>query len=246
MSTVLVSTNLPGVNNWNPLTHAGWPAAKARMTLLLGQFGSMTYCFPFKPVAVQLERLAGEHVEIERPGRYPLINRKAPQLMQVSFEFRVADRPSNGLDSIEDQLQYLRTMAYADAPVTLLGFGGLLAQQSAGGLGELWTTISGSSLFRINDLSINVVRINEAEQISQADCNITLVEDRNPRTNVITLPRVVYEPIPQVRSKSTDTSSAGRSTAGRPTVAAPDGGTVYTGTALGSALYGSFQQDTTR
>ena len=234
MTTVVVNSNLPPGSSYNPLNFSGWPASRARMALSLGQFGSLTYGFPFMPVEVEIDNLASEYVEIQRPGAYPVINRKAPRLLQVSFTFRVADRPSNGLDSVEDELQFLRMMAFADGPVSLLGFGGILRTTTdVSEASQLWSVIAASAQYRISDLSVTVVRLNPRDQISQADCRVTLIEDRNPRINAVTLPRVEYQPIPQIRSKNSNASGSSRGGGGRPTEPTPDDGSGWTGTADG-------------
>lgn len=172
--------------DWDPRFYSGWPQAKSRMVALLGPFGSLTYAFPYTPVETEYSALSNEYVQIERPGDYPLIDRKSPQLTQVSLSFLVVDRASHGLLSVDDQLVFLNRFVSLNAPVAFVGMGGLLGRNTEGAY-RLW---------RINNFTVSARRKTPDGAVSQAECQITLIEDRNPDLPTVTLPRIVYMKTP--------------------------------------------------
>lgn len=181
--------------DWNPMFYSGWPQAKSRMIALVGPFSSLTYAFPFTPIESEYSSLANEYVQIERPGNYALIDRKAPQLTQVSFSFLVVDRASQGLVSVENQILFLNQFASANAPIAFVGMGGLLGRNPEG-VYRLW---------RVNNFTIGVRRKTPNNEVSQAECQMTVIEDRNPDLPTATLPRITYtKTVPKKSTKEDD------------------------------------------
>jgi hypothetical protein len=194
MSAVVVTSGQLS-SAWNSSTHSGSPAAKARMV----SFGSFagTYGFPYTPVEIDFSDLSSDYVEIDRPGDYKLIERRGPQLARASFTFLVADRASNGLRSVEGDLAWLARMVNTDGPVAFAGLGSALTNGPAG-----------VRLWRVTDFSVKVRRRNPSDQISQAECQITVTEDRNPAIAVATLPRITYSSQPPAASPTTSRTTA--------------------------------------
>jgi hypothetical protein len=186
----------------------GYENAKAFLAQVSGA-DDLVYRFPYAPVETSYESLSSEYEEIKRPNDYSYITRRAPQLARVTFEFRVADRPSRGAEPIIEDLSVLRAMAIDDVPVAIVGFGEFLYDGEARSL-PLQTGQRSRSLFRIMEMGITVVqRSPENNEPTQADCRITLIEDRNPVFNIVELPKIVYEEEPPVQTENTKSGGNG-------------------------------------
>lgn len=186
MTTVIITPPKNITFDWTAGRHAGWPKGKSRMVALLGANVNLTYVFPFTPTQIEFSDLSNNYTEIERPGNFKLIERRAPNLTRVSFSFLAVDRDSQGKRSIENQLRFLNRISTANAPIAFAGMGGLLGLNHQGTY-RLW---------RITDFGFTVTRKNEKNDVSQAECRITLVEDRNPSLPVETLTQIVYRDTP--------------------------------------------------
>lgn len=197
----------PPYAKWNDYFY-GWrekTRARVRPQILHeGPFGRLTFTFPYAPREVSYSRLAGTYAEIERPGQYPILDRTANQLMQVSLQFRVADPltvkegwgGSGGLASVEPQLNTLRQMALFPGRILVTQMDTFLSRPIAP------TGIIGNwrfAAFRMTDLSVDIVRRNMSNLATQADISMTLVEDRNPFVFSAVLPKIEYPPEPTQR-----------------------------------------------
>jgi hypothetical protein len=199
---------------WNDYFY-GWSQktrSRVRPQILhTGPFGTLTFTFPYAPREVSYSRLAGTYAEIERPGQYPILDRSANQLMQVSLQFRVADplnfKPngewggSGGLSSIEGQLDKLRQMALFPGRILVSQMDAFLSRPIAP-TGEIRQggRVAKFAAFRMTDLSIDVVYRNLSNAATQADVSMTLVEDRNPFVFASVLPKIDYSDTPQNRA----------------------------------------------
>lgn len=189
IARVKVNTGNKGGLFWDPDTCSGYPASTSRMTAITSS-ATYVYAFPYEPNGIEISSVSSEYVTIERPGNYPLVEYRGPQLQEVSFSFIATDRLSHGKRSIEAQMRFLSKFAALNAPIMLSG------------IGELMETVKKSSTaanlrsWRISDFSITIVRKNEASQVTQAECKVTLLEDRNPSLPTELIPRIVYTEIP--------------------------------------------------
>ncbi len=182
----------------------GYPNAKSFITQIGGgNDGNRVYKFPYSPVVVDFNDLSNEFEQVDRPGNFPLIFNKAKKLMRVSFQFRIAHRPTNGLRSIEHDLKILREIASGDLPVAIVGMGNF-------GHGKN----PRKKMFRVTEFSVKIVRRGPQNEPWQADCNITLIEDRNPEFNFDELFPVIYFPEPPRTVGSTPGNGNGGSGSG--------------------------------
>lgn len=204
--SVVYDPSRAGLNVLTQGTSAGYDRAKAHIIQVSGRSDDMVYHFPYSPVEVSYENISAEYEEIQRPSDYSFVARRAPQLTRVSFEFRVADRPTHGYDPILRDLEVLRRMAVADVPIMLVGMGDWMFN------GDNWdrvqvTGVRGQALFRIMEMGVTVVKRDPlSNDPTQADCSVTLIEDRNPVFNVTPLLRVAYDPEPAAQSASTSST----------------------------------------
>lgn len=181
---------------------AGYPLAKVRMTQAYGVGGdpALSYFFPYAPVQIGFDSIGSTYEEIDRPGNYALVNQKAPNLLRVAFDFRIAHRPTNGLRDVSKDLQLLRKIARDNAPVVFTGLGGLIAGWSNGSVVK----------FRISSLNAEIVTVGPQQEPWQVNCAIELIEDRNPNFTIVAFSSIVYPPPPPVvNKKSTSKKSTG-------------------------------------
>jgi hypothetical protein len=171
-----------------------------------GFFGATTFTFPYAPVEVSYSGLSRQYTEIARPGDWPLIDSVGPQLMKVQLQFRVADPASNGTVSIEPQLDKLRLISLIPGPILVANMDAYLSRPIAPTL-----TFEGLKLafFRMTDLSVTVKRRNRDNLATQADCQMTLTEDRNPYIPAIALPPIDYSDTPQRRTVASVSTAGG-------------------------------------
>jgi hypothetical protein len=67
--------------------------------------------FPFGPQNIKHDKLAGNTVEIARPGKKPILFLENPNLRSVSFQAVLADKSSGGARPITELLEQLETVA---------------------------------------------------------------------------------------------------------------------------------------
>lgn len=215
MATVVYNTGTSTLTNdsWNPKTMAGWPFGSSSMSAQVGK-ETYTYYFPFEPIDIQFSGLANEYVTIDRPGTYPLVERKGSQLAQVSFSFLVINRQSRGVLGIESDLRFLNKFVSAQAPVQFSGTGTFLTSISR--------AFSSASLtpraWRITEFSITTKGKTETGNINQAECSITLMEDRNPTVKLVKLPAISYKETPPAKSKKPSKPNPGNPQPTPPTI----------------------------
>lgn len=206
MATVTVSTATDsGFSDWNPTTHSGWSVSSARMVAVTSK-GNYVYAFPYAPKQIQYSNVASDYVTIDRPANYPLIEWRAPKLSQISFSFLVAHRPSHGVVSVEQQMEFLNKFVAYRAPIMFTGMGPHLNSIiRAGNTGTGTMGIGNTRTFRawrVTDFSYSTKDIDENGNMTQVECQISLSEDRNPDVTIINLPRIVYQYKP-VQTSST-------------------------------------------
>lgn len=174
----------------------------AKMVLNLSTIQDQPYefVFPYAPIDVQYSNMAAEWTEINRPGRTPLIDYSQSKLLEVSFNFLVA-RPGDGITfSVDDDLVTLRYMASSKRTVSIFGMDGMLTNPFQIP-GQPNRTSSGF-FFHITDFTVRSVRRNKDNQITAAECSITLREVNNPDIGVVRFPAITYPPqLPPVKKK---------------------------------------------
>lgn len=182
--------------------------------------GKETFWFPYAPREVSYSQLASEYNEIKRPGAFPIIERTAPQLMQVSMEFRVAEPSSNGMTPVENRLDQLRFMALWPGFVLVTDMDTFLSRPKFPT--QIWNGAKFAK-FLITDMSIDIIQRDLNNYATQADVRLTLTEDRNPFVFSTVLPRIEYNEEPQRQTAAGATQAA----SGSPD-AAPSGGNPRT------------------
>ena len=189
---------------------AGYPLASAALAQVSGE-ADLVYKFPYAPVQVEFSKLAAEWEEVERPGQSAILAHRGPQLLRAAFQFRIAHRPSNGLQSIERDMEMLRKIAASPKPVSIVGLGSFFDTTALIRLqGWAWHGVR----FRVLNLDISVIRRGPSNEPWQADCDMELVEDRNPTFLAVAFTPFVYADEPIVNT--TSTSSGGNSKSSKP------------------------------
>jgi hypothetical protein len=186
--------------------------------LFFHSLGRETFWFPYAPREVSYSQLAAQYNEIRRPGAFPIIERSAPQLMQVSMEFRVADPKSNGTLPIENRLDQLRTMALWPGFILVTNMDSFLSRPAFPT--QTWAGAKFAK-FLMTDLTIDIVHRDLNNYATQADIRLTLTEDRNPFVFSTVLPRITYEEDPERVSAA---AAAAAAAAGGGGGAGPSGG----------------------
>lgn len=164
------------------------------------------YPFRYPPTNVQFDSLAPEWVEVERPGFVPIVGLRQYRLMRVQFEFLVTNSFDGIWYSVDDELMLLRQMASSTAPIFF---------QSMDKLLTVPVNLPGSNrrnssglFFRIVDLNISSLRRNTKNEITAAQCAITLQEDFELAIKAVSMPAINYPPILKPRvpaaKKTTD------------------------------------------
>lgn len=152
------------------------------------------YVFPFAPVEVQYSNIARSFKEIPRPGDWAIIDDAGPQLIQAQMQFRISDRVSYGQQPCEDQIEKLRLIGLWAIPCQILGLDSLLSRP---GLPAVKNATGSFTYWNILDLSIAVIRRNNSGEATQADVSLTLIENRNPNVQVVSLPFIDFSDSPQ-------------------------------------------------
>jgi hypothetical protein len=176
-----------------------------------GGYGTREFTFPYAPVEVSYTGLARQYTELSRPNDFALLDSVAPQLMKVAIQFRVADPETHGQASIEAQLDNLRLISLLPGPILISGMDGYLSRPiyPAADLGSGGRV----TFYRMTEFSVTVKRRNKNNQATQADCQMTLTEDRNPYVPVVSLAPIDYADQPSRAVGSVGTSGGGGGTA---------------------------------
>jgi hypothetical protein len=171
-------------------------------------YGARDFVFPYAPVEVSYTGLSRQYTELNRPGDFSLLDSVAPQLLKVSIQFRVADPRTHGQASIESQLDNLRQISIVPGTVIVTNMDAYLSRPIVPTVEFLGLRLA---VFRITELTVNVKRRNRKNEATQADCQLTLTEDRNPYVPVVSLAPIDYidQPTRVVGSVGTRGSAGG-------------------------------------
>lgn len=188
---------MPSVRASNRYKNAGSSiktqvAVKAKLTHYSG-FGKRDFVFPYAPVEVSYSNLSRQYTELSRPGDFSILDSIAPQLMKVSIQFRVADVNTHGQASIEPALDNLRQISIVPGTVVITNMDAYLSRPIVPTVEFLGLRLA---VFRITEFSVTVKRRNRNNQATQADCQMTLTEDRNPYVPVVALAPIDYTDTP--------------------------------------------------
>jgi hypothetical protein len=169
------------------------------------------FVFPFAPKDVTYSNLSSVWTEINRTGRYPIVDWTNFQLLKVSFTFELVDRnstdpaqPRDGFGlfySIDEKINVLRQMATAPYPVSFLNMDTFFSKELRY---PLYTQGRGVE-FVITDFAVQSVQRTPAigsagltsiqpNQISRASCTITLQECPIEQVDIISIPKITVCP----------------------------------------------------
>ena len=200
----------PRVRTGSPITSR--PSTDSQKYPMLKQTAAgriRTFEFKYPPSNVQFDSLAPEWVEVNRPGLVPMVGLSQYRLMRVQFEFLISN-PFDGIwYPIDDELLLLRQMASSTDPIFFLYMDKLLSVPVS--LPGANRTRAGGMFFRIVDMNISSLRRNTNNEITAAQCSITMQEDFNIAIKAVEMPAIEYPPIlkPRVPSSKKDQNPCG-------------------------------------
>ena len=141
------------------------------------------FVFPYNPREFSLGALSDETAQIARPATTPILAFKSHRLMTVSFTALIA-YPGDGLiASVDKELQVLRKFASSsDKVFELLNYD--IFTNTPFKYRNMSVERNNGLFFSISDMTINVTRRNRLNQITQANVDISLIENRNPKMNI--------------------------------------------------------------
>lgn len=158
----------------------------------------ITFVFPYNPISITYNQLSDEIAQVPRPGTTPLVFFKAHRLLTVDITFTLAV-PGDGLvQAVDEQIATLRTMAVnSQRVIQMLNYDGLLKLPFPYRNKSKEASVTGSFndlFFTIVDFSLDSVRRNKNNQITQANCRLSLIENRNPFQNITAIPKLNKPP----------------------------------------------------
>ena len=141
------------------------------------------FIFPYNPREINLGQLSDETAQIARPATTPILAFKSHRLMTVNFTALIA-HPGDGLvTSIDKELQILRKFASSsDKVFELVNYD--IFTNTPFNYRNMSIERSNGLFFSITEMTINVTRRNRLNQITQANVEISLIENRNPKMNI--------------------------------------------------------------
>jgi hypothetical protein len=141
------------------------------------------FVFPYNPREFSLGQLSDETAQIARPATTPILAFKSHRLMTVGFTALIA-HPGDGLvASVDKELQVLRKFASSsDKVFELLNYD--VFTNTPFNYRNMSVERNSGLFFSISEMTINVTRRNRLNQITQANVDISLIENRNPKMNI--------------------------------------------------------------
>ena len=112
--------------------------------------------FPFGPKEVTYEGAALDYQEIQRPGLKPILKSIAPKLRRLAMSAVLVDKSSRGIDSIEDQISILNSIAQDDLDLSFVHGGvhlGYLVRLTSMTITSLERTLNGETTRAMLDLN---------------------------------------------------------------------------------------------
>lgn len=149
------------------------------------------FTFPYSPREINIGRLSDEMVQIPRPGTTPIVAFKSHNLMTLDFTALITV-PGDGLvQGIDEQIFALRQMASrSDRVFQLINYDVFtntpfifrnMSEERVSGL-----------FFSITEMSVDVTRRNVNNNITSANVKISLIENRNPKINIVSIPPLKF------------------------------------------------------
>ena len=159
---------------------------------------AIRFVFPYNPIAITYNQLGDEVAQIPRPGTTPLVFFKAHRLMSVDITFTLAV-PGDGLvQSVDEHIEVLRSMAAnSQRVIQILNYDRMLTTPHAYRNMSKEQSVTGvftDLFFSIIELSVDSVRRNKLNQVTQANCRLSMIENRNPFQNITAIPKLEKPP----------------------------------------------------
>lgn len=157
----------------------------------IGSTQEEDFVFPYSPREMNIGKLSDEMVQIPRPGTTPIVAFKSHSLMTIDFNALIAV-PGDGLiQGVDKEIMALRKMASSsDKVFQLLNYD--LFTRTPFRFRNSGTEQQSGLFFSITDMSIDVTRRNKENSITSANVKISLVENRNPKINIVAIPPLSY------------------------------------------------------
>lgn len=149
------------------------------------------FVFPYSPREMNIGKLSDEMVQIPRPGTTPIVAFKSHNLMTIDFNALIAV-PGDGLiQGVDNEIMALRKMASSsDKVFQLLNYD--VFTRSPFTFRNSSSSVQSGLFFSITDMSIDVTRRNKENSITSANVKISLVENRNPKINIVLIPPLSF------------------------------------------------------
>lgn len=146
---------------------------------------------PYNPIQMRYGDMSDEISQISRPGTTPIVAFKSHRLLTVDFTFLLA-QPGDGLaTSVDDKLIILRKFAASgNRVISLVNFDSLTNSPHTF-RNSTQERLTDGLFFNIVDLSVESVRRNKNNEITQANVSMSLIENRNPLINVANIPPII-------------------------------------------------------
>ena len=138
------------------------------------------FSFPYGPQGVQFGGDSLEYETTDRPGIKPILTAVNKQLRSVTINARLANKPSQGKDSIENQIAELQAMSGEPHDCTFT-----------------YGVVALPYRVRITNISFIAIQRNPDGNITQADVSFELQESVVPNQSVVTLTAITYDPPPK-------------------------------------------------
>jgi hypothetical protein len=198
MTVRLNANNTLGQDLLNVPSSASAPLTLVMHPSVRGFEETLTFVFPYNPISITYNQLSDEVVQVPRPGTTPLVFFKAHRLLSVDITFTLAV-PGDGLvQSVDSEIGVLRTMAAnSQRVIQVFNYDGMLRAPYPYRNMSAESSVTGSFqdlFFTIVDFSLDSVRRNKLNQITQANCRLSMIENRNPFQNITAIPKLDKPP----------------------------------------------------
>ena len=163
-SATLYTTNTATAT---PATVATAVAERPKLTLrttstftVNGSLQQLSYYFEVSPNEVNLQRLALQYNELDRPGIKPMLQSRNPQLQQMTVTAIVsAHGDDKYFETCQPQIDGLLALVGMDVDLVIA-----------------YPGVPATMTWRITDLSLRTMRRNDMNEITIAEANITFTE----------------------------------------------------------------------
>ena len=136
-----------------------------------------TFEFPYGPKEITYEGAALDYQEIQRPGLKPILKSIAPKLRRIALSAVLADRSSFGVDSVEDQISILNSIAQDDLDLSFVHGGVHLGY-----------------LVRLTSMTITSLERTLNGEITRAMLDLNFQESSSINVDVVSLTAITAEP----------------------------------------------------